>query len=57
MLIQPKMGFIVFGVHKDGLEDPMGVPFINQKIIDDSKAAITAKGVELAENNIVVAYK
>ncbi|MFR2827830.1 MAG: hypothetical protein ACLTCQ_27230 [Enterocloster bolteae] len=45
MMIRPKMGFIVFGVHKDGLKDPLGVPFINQKIIDESKAAIEAKGV------------
>ena len=44
MMIRPKMGFIVFGVHKDGLKDPLGVPFINQKIIDESKAAIEAKG-------------
>lgn len=57
MMIRPKMGFIVFGVHKDGLKDPLGVPFINQKIIDESKAAIEAKGVELVENEIVVAYK
>ena len=57
MMIRPKMGFIVFGVHKDGLEDPMGVPFINQKIIDDSRKAIQNKGVELVENEIVVAYK
>ena len=57
MMIRPKMGFIVFGVHKDGLKDPLGVPFINQKIIDESKAAIEAKGVKLVENEIVVAYK
>lgn len=57
MMIKPKMGFIVFGVHKDGLEDPMGVPFINQNIIDESKDAIKAKGVELVENDIIVAYK
>ena len=33
------------------------MPFINQKIIDESKAAIEAKGVKLVENEIVVAYK
>ncbi len=24
---KPKVGFIVYGVHKDGLLDPMGTPF------------------------------
>lgn len=57
MMIKPKMGFVVFGVHKDGLQDPMGVPFINEKIINDCKDAIRSKGVELVENDIVVAYK
>ena len=33
MMIRPKMGFVVFGVHKDGLEDPMGVKFINDELI------------------------
>ena len=32
-MIRPRMGFVVFGVHKDGLKDPMGVPFINDEII------------------------
>ena len=56
-MIRPKMGFVVFGVHKDGLKDPMGVPFINDKIIEDSKAALRKKGVDIVENDIVVAYK
>lgn len=57
MMIRPKMGFIVFGVHKDGLEDPMGVKFINDEIIEQGRTAIKAKGVDLVENDIVVAYK
>jgi hypothetical protein len=28
-MITPKVGFIVYGVHKDGLVDPMGAPFID----------------------------
>jgi hypothetical protein len=32
-MLHPKVGFIVFGVHKDGLPDPMGQPFIDQKIV------------------------
>lgn len=56
-MIKTKMGFIVFGVHKDGLEDPMGVPFINEEIIKSSKKALEEQGIELLENDIVVAYK
>ena len=56
-MIKPKMGFVVFGVHKDGLEDPMGEPFINEKIINESKTALQVKGVDIVENDIVVAYK
>ena len=29
---KPKVGFIVYGVHKDGLPDPMGTPFIDNKL-------------------------
>ena len=32
-MITPKIGFIVFGVHKDGLIDPMGMPFIDEEVI------------------------
>ena len=28
-----KIGFIVYGVHKDGLKDPMGQPFIDEELI------------------------
>ena len=57
MMIRPKMGFIIFGVHKDGLEDPMGVKFINDELMEKGKELIKAKGVDLVENDIVVAYK
>ncbi len=29
-MVKPRIGFIVFGVHKDGLQDPMGAPFIDE---------------------------
>ncbi len=32
-MIRPKVGFIVYGVHKDGLQDPMGTPFIDDKLV------------------------
>ena len=56
-MIKPTAGFIVFGVHKDGLEDPMGAPFIDQSIIDRSKAALRKRGVNLVEHDTVIASK
>ena len=41
-MIQPTAGFIVYGVHKDGLQDPMGKPFIDQEIVQRSRAALAA---------------
>ena len=32
-MIKAKVGFIVYGVHKDGFLDPMGTPFIDDKIV------------------------
>lgn len=56
-MITPKAGFIVYGVHKDGLLDPMGKPFIDDAIIAKSKEALRSAGVELVEHDIVVASK
>ena len=56
-MIQPTVGFIVYGVHKDGLKDPMGTPFIDNAIIERSKSALTAAGLKLIEHDVVVASK
>ncbi len=56
-MITPKAGFIVYGVHKDGLPDPMGMPFIDDAIVAQSKQALRSAGIELAEHDIVVASK
>ncbi len=56
-MIKPTAGFIVFGVHKDGLKDPIGAPFIDQSIIDRSKAALKQRGVNLVEHDTVIASK
>ncbi len=56
-MIKAKIGFIVYGVHKDGLQDPMGVPFIDARIVADAKAALRQAGMELVENDLVVASK
>ena len=47
-MLTAKVGFIVYGVHKDGLEDPMGTPFIDDALVarmhaEPSTAAVTAR--------------
>jgi L-fucose isomerase-like protein len=56
-MIQPTLGFIVYGVHKDGLRDPMGVPFIDNAIVAQSKRALWNAGLRLVEHDTVVASK
>ncbi|MFW6137675.1 MAG: hypothetical protein ACOC7U_00745 [Spirochaetota bacterium] len=56
-MVQPKMGFIVYGVHKDGLKDPLGKPFIDQKLIEECKKALKHKGLRLVEHPVVIATK
>lgn len=56
-MLKPKIGFIVYGVHKDGLQDPMGTPFIDEKIVSDSKQALTNAGIELVEHELIIASK
>ncbi|HET6452717.1 MAG TPA: hypothetical protein VFI08_15465 [Spirochaetia bacterium] len=56
-MIQPTAGFIVYGVHKDGLKDPLGAPFIDNEVVSKSRAALQAAGVRLREHPVVVASK
>lgn len=56
-MIKSKAGFVVYGVHKDGLNDPMGQPFIDQNVIDRSKAALENEGVTLDSEDLVIATK
>lgn len=56
-MIKTKAGFIVYGVHKDGLNDPMGQPFIDEKIVAGAKKALLSAGIELVEHEVVVASK
>ncbi len=56
-MITPKVAFIVYGVHKDGLADPMGTPFIDDEIVAQSKQALKDAGLELVEHDLVVASK
>ena len=56
-MVTPKVGFIVFGVHKDGLKDPMGIPFIDDRLIDRSKEALRKAGLDLIEHDVIIASK
>ncbi len=56
-MIQPTVGFIVYGVHKDGLKDPMGIPFIDDAIVKRSKAALRQAGLKVVEHDLVIATK
>ena len=56
-MISPKVGFIVFGVHKDGLKDPMGKPFIDAGLVQKARAALKKEGVTLVEHKVVIASK
>ena len=56
-MIIAKAGFVVYGVHKDGLCDPDGNVFIDENIIGTAKEALKKEGVELAEEKLVIATK
>ncbi len=56
-MIHPTVGFIVYGVHKDGLKDPLGTPFIDEAVVRASRAALAAAGLRLKEHPVVVATK
>ena len=52
-----KIGFIVYGVHKDGLLDPSGQPFIDAGLVDRSMKALESKGLSLVAHDTVIASK
>jgi L-fucose isomerase-like protein len=56
-MIKAKVGFIVYGVHKDGLPDPMGAPFIDDSIVACARNALAAAGLDLVEHDLVIASK
>ncbi len=56
-MIEPTVGFIVYGVHKDGLKDPMGQPFIDDAVVKHSQEALRKAGVNLITHELVIASK
>jgi L-fucose isomerase-like protein len=56
-VIQPTVGFIIYGVHKDGLKDPMGTPFIDESIVAGSEKALTQAGLKVVRHPLIIASK
>jgi hypothetical protein len=56
-MITPKVAFVTYGVHKDGLCDPMGKPFIDDAIVNQAKEALKCAKLELVEYDTVIASK
>jgi L-arabinose isomerase len=54
---KPKIGFIVYGVHKDGLKDPLGRPFIDNQLVQAARQSLCRENLELVEHDIVIASK
>ena len=54
---RPKVGFIVYGVHKDGLLDPEGTPFVDDKLITNAVSSLEEAGLELVRHDLVIASK
>jgi len=57
IMIKASAGFVVYGVHKDGLLDPSGTPFIDEGIINGAKDALEGEGIALVEEELVIATK
>ncbi len=56
-MIKSRVAFIVYGVHKDGLQDPQGNVFIDEELLRNSKRTLREAGLELVEYETVIATK
>jgi len=56
-MFQPKVAFVVFGVHKDGVKDALGQPFIDEQVIENAKASLRKAGAELVVEDLILATK
>jgi L-arabinose isomerase len=56
-MLKAKVGFVVYGVHKDGLQDPLGQPFIDEGLIENARKSLQDAGLELVEYPLVIAAK
>jgi len=44
-------------LHKDGLKDPMGQPFIDEAVVERSRNALIKAGLKLVTHDVVIATK
>lgn len=56
-MIKTKVAFVVYGVHKDGLLDPAGTPFVDDALIERSKEALRSAGLDIIEYGTIIASK
>ena len=56
MLNRTRVAFVVFGVHKDGLTDPTGQPFVDDTIVEAAKRALRPD-LDLDDYPVVIASK
>ena len=56
-MIQTKVAFIVYGVHKDGLADALGDPFVDDAVIRSAKDALRARGLMLDAQETIISTK
>ncbi|MRM88394.1 hypothetical protein EAI28_08475 [Faecalicatena contorta] len=56
-MIKPKIGFIIFGQHKDGTHDHMGTPHMDFQLYDKCKDALRRHDIELICEDVVVRDK
>jgi L-arabinose isomerase len=56
-MVNPKVGFIVYGVHKDGLLDPLGTPFIDDELVKNAKKTLKNAGLKLVDYDLIIATK
>lgn len=56
-MVNPKVGFIVYGVHKDGLLDPLGTPFIDDELVKNAKETLKNAGLKLVDYDLIIASK
>ena len=56
-MLTPKVAFVVYGVHKDGLEDPMGVPFIDDALVANARQALVDADLDIVDYDLVIASK
>ncbi len=56
-MITPKVAFVVYGVHKDGLLDPMGTPFIDDALVAQARQSLIDAGMEIVDHDLIIASK